>query len=220
MIAEEDGERNAETKRPTSWKCTPECKQPTSLAAQCIVMSKQLFDKPVQTLREGLEIIDKCTVHRHYTCPLQTNNGNPYYELGGHPLPCSQVNSHCESSLRILRAAATHYPLLRRFLVLLYEAIRYHHLLDSIDTALCAGDFETLSKICGIADYEVLFRVCAGGPDPLLDKGTNQSIRLQQPNLPDVETDFHLQHAELIANMEKSLRTMQIFLAVVVSVFC
>lgn len=203
VIAEEDGERDAETKRPTSWKCTPECRQLISLAAQCIVMSKQLFGKPVQTLREGLEIIDKCTVHRHYTCPLQTNNGNPYYELGGHPLPCSQVNSHCESSLRIIRAAATHYPLLCRFLVLLYEAIRYHHLLDSIDTALCAGDFETLSKICGIVDYKVLFRECAGDQDPLLDKGTNQSIRLQQPNLPDVETDLHLQHAELIANVEK-----------------
>ena len=124
VIAEEEGERDAKTKRPTGWRCTPECKQPTSEEAQCIVMIKKLFDKPVQTLREGLQIIDKCTQHGHYTCPVRADNDKkPYYELAGHPLPCSQANSHCESSLRVLRAAATHFPVLRRFLILLYEAI-------------------------------------------------------------------------------------------------
>ena len=145
VIAEEEGERDAKTKRPTAWRCTPECKQPTSEEAQCIVLVKRLFDKPVQTIREGLQILDKCTLHGHYTCPVQGDNAEkPYHELAGHPLPCSQANSHCESSLRVLRAAATHFPVLRRFLILLYEAIRQHHLLDSIDTALCAGDFEAL----------------------------------------------------------------------------
>ena len=46
-----------------------------------------------------------------------------YHELAGHPLPCSVVNAECDSSLRILRAPATHFPLLHRFVVLLYEAM-------------------------------------------------------------------------------------------------
>ena len=54
VIALEEGERDAKTKRPTAWRCTPECKQPTSEEGQCIVMIKKLFAKPVQTLREGL----------------------------------------------------------------------------------------------------------------------------------------------------------------------
>ena len=96
MIAEEEGQRDAKTKRPTRWKCTPECKQPTPEEAHCIVLTKQLFDKPVQSLGEGLQIIDKRTVHGHYTRPLIGDNGDPYSELADHPLPCYQINSHCK----------------------------------------------------------------------------------------------------------------------------
>ena len=81
-----------------------------------------------------------------------------YNELAGHPLPCSMLNAECDSSLRILRAAATHFPLWRRFVVLLYEAIRLHRQLDSIDSALCAGDFSRLVQLCGLSDYKVLFK--------------------------------------------------------------
>ena len=84
-----------------------------------------------------------------------------YHELAGHPLPCSMVNAECDSSLRILRAAATHFPLLRRFVVLLYEAIRLHRQLDRIDTGLCAGDFSCLVQLCGLSDYKVLFKACS-----------------------------------------------------------
>ena len=204
MIAEKEGERDAKTKRPTAWRCTPECKQPTSEEAQCIVTIKKLFDKPVQTLREGLQIIDKCTLHGHYTCPVRADNDKkPYYELAGHPLPCSQANSHCESSLRVLRAAATHFPVLRRFLILLYEAIRQHRLLHRIDTALCAGDFEALITICGIEDCKALFTTCSPDQTASFQDSANQPIRLQQSNLPDLETDLHLQHVGLIADVEK-----------------
>ena len=66
-----------------------------------------------------LHTIDKCTVHGHYTNLMEADYaGKPYNELAGHPLPCSQVNSHCESHLRILNAAATHarYPALGYFI--------------------------------------------------------------------------------------------------------
>ena len=107
---------------------------------KCIKSLKDLFEKPVRKLKEALNGIDSCSEHGHYTCPV-VKKEEAYHELAGHPLPCSMVNAECNSSPRILRAAATHFPLLRRFVVLLYEAIRLHHQLDRIDTALCAGDF-------------------------------------------------------------------------------
>jgi len=47
-----------------------------------------------------------------------------YYQLAGHPLPCYDENSKCQSSLRALRAAATHYPELRKLKRIIYEAER------------------------------------------------------------------------------------------------
>ena len=52
MIAEEVGERNAKTQRPESWKCTHECKLPTSEEVKHIMPTKELFEKSVQKLRE------------------------------------------------------------------------------------------------------------------------------------------------------------------------
>ena len=137
VIAEEEGKRNQKTNRPKWWKCTSECKLPTSQEVQSIMTTKALFELPVQKLRESLNSIDECTEHGHYSRPLNMQNSQGemlYYELAGHPLPCT---SDCQSSLRVLRAAATHFPQLRRLVCLLYEAIRQHRLLESIDTALC-----------------------------------------------------------------------------------
>ena len=47
-----------------------------------------LFEKPVQTLREGLNGVDECSEHGHYKHPLNADHEMPYYELAGHPLPC------------------------------------------------------------------------------------------------------------------------------------
>ena len=111
VIAEEEGERDAKTHRPKRCKCTSECKLPTETEAQCIMATKALFEKPVQTLREGLNGVDECSEHGHYKHPLNADYEMPYYELAGHPLPCTMVNADCKSSLRVLRAAATHFPL-------------------------------------------------------------------------------------------------------------
>ena len=153
VIAEEEGERNEETNRPKWWKCTAECKLPTSLEVQSIMSTKSLFEQPVHKLREDLNSIGQCSEHGHYSRPLNSEGEMLYYELAGHPLPCT---SDCQSSLRALRAVATHFPQLRRFLHLLYEGIRQHRLLESIDTALCTGDFEKLSKLCAISYCKLL----------------------------------------------------------------
>ena len=36
-----------------------------------------------------------------------------------------------------------------------------------------------------------------------MEDGDSQPIRLQRPNLPDLETDLYVEHAELIADIEK-----------------
>ena len=102
------------------------------------------------------------------------------------------------------------------FVVLLYTPIRQHRLLESIDTALCAGDFEKLSKLCYITQYTKQFKAsnedCSGGS---LEDGTSQPIRLQQPSLPDLEPDMHVEYAELIADVD--LLMMQSFPAAAAS---
>ena len=70
VIAEEEGERDVKTSRPKRWKCTSECKLPTSMEVKCIKSLKDLFEKPVRKLREALNGIDNCSEHGHYTCPL------------------------------------------------------------------------------------------------------------------------------------------------------
>ena len=90
---------------------------------------------------------------------------------------------------------------------MLYTAIRQHRLLESIDTALCAGDIEKLSKLCCITQYTKLLKACSSNEDCSgggLEDGTTQPIRLQQPMLPDLESDMHVEYAELIADVEKS----------------
>ena len=48
--------------------------------------------------------------------------------------------------------------MLRRFLSLLYDAIRSHKIIDDIDRALKAGDFVSLARLlCGNANYKKLF---------------------------------------------------------------
>ena len=144
------------------------------------------------------------TTDQHPGITMQVNTPKPYYELAGHPLPCATVNSNCKSSLRIIRAAATHFPLLRRLVVLVYEAIRLHRLLDNI---LCAGDFKKLVQICDIEDYKVIFSASSISADVVsidaVADDTDLPIGLQQPNLPDLESELHVQYAAIISEVEK-----------------
>ena len=206
VIAEEEGKRNEKSNRPKCWKCTAECKLPTPREVRSIMSTKALFEQPVQKLREALNTIDECTEHGHYSRPLNVLNSKGetlYYELAGHPLPCT---SDCQSSLRVLRAAATHFPQLRRLVCLLYDAIRQHRLLESIDTALCAGDLEKLLKLCAVS-YDKLFRSIDSNEDSCgtadSEDAVHQPIRLQQPKLPDLESHLHVEHTQVIADIEK-----------------
>ena len=74
-----------------------------------------------------------------------------------------------------------------------------------IDTALCAGDFEKLTELCRITEYNVLMKACSIDENcsaaGLVDS-EDQPIRLQKPKLPDLESELHINHAELIAELD------------------
>ena len=52
VVTEEEGPRYRKTDRPLKWKCTAECKLPTSNEEQCIVAVKVLFEEPAHKLRQ------------------------------------------------------------------------------------------------------------------------------------------------------------------------
>ena len=70
---------------------------------------------------------------------------NPPEEKKGHPLPCS--SDCCTSRLRILRAAAVHYPILRTLLTNIYRARRSHNGIRDIESGLSEGSISSLKNI-------------------------------------------------------------------------
>ena len=71
------------------------------------------------------------------------------------PLVCS-IDGGCQSKLRILSAASTHYPVLGNFMHHLHSAIRSHSCVHDIDESLCDGDFDALMEITNVDDFESL----------------------------------------------------------------
>ena len=58
--------------------------------------------------------------------------------------------------MRILRDAATHYPLLIKLLRLVYSGVNSQKCVQNIDNALSAGDYHTLMDIIELTDFEAL----------------------------------------------------------------
>ena len=114
-------------------------------------------------------------------------------DVAGHPLMCTIAG--CESKLRTLRTAAPHYPLLRTLLAGLYESICYHKFIASIDSALRIDKFASLALLCRFGDYRKLFS------SDLTDK---PSVA-QKPNMPDIESELCIKHANVIVELEKKL---------------
>ena len=71
------------------------------------------------------------------------------------------TGNECNSKLRILRAASTHYAVLRSFLHAVYDAIRNHKRVAHLDAALHSGDSTYLMRACQIDSYESLLAYVA-----------------------------------------------------------
>ena len=134
------------TSQARKWKCTSECKLPTSEERKRIVSLKLQFDKSsIPALRWASDKVDTGCPHLHASTPFTCKhkgkreyNSDQCRELKGHPLPCSaQVDSECLSTLRLLRAVAPHYTrICRSFFTFCMESIDCMFLLTAL-TWLC-----------------------------------------------------------------------------------
>ena len=180
--------------QPMKWACTSECKIPTVDEVHAIVELKEAFDKPIQEVRQALNICDSNCPNQHYTKVV----GNAATELQGHPLVCFN-NGGCCSKMRILRSAATHFSVLATMLCHMYSAVNSHQCVKNIDNALSAGDFHTLMEITKLSDFatllsnevETTYEQCT----ETADKGIVH---------PGVEIQLLTKHAQLITELEKN----------------
>ena len=106
---------------------------------------KSAFELSIEELRTALTVCDYGCPYGHYSklvksCPV---------DRIGHPIVC-YCGSLCTSQLRILRAASTHFPVLRQLLCEVHSAIASHKFVLEIDEALSAGDYHKLMEIANI----------------------------------------------------------------------
>ena len=188
------------------WKCTAECKLPTDDEVASIQKAKDVFKLPMPELRHELENIDSGCENGHYVTPCSadpvmfpSNEDDPSQRLMGHPLTCASGN--CESLLRIVRAASTHYPLLRRFHRLMYVVRQQHWAVHKIDASLCAADFNQLMELAAIRDFDDLFSEEVNACSEYDDVVPDCSV----PGLPGIETQLQIKHAKLITELEKKV---------------
>ena len=118
-------------------------------------------------------------------------------QLRGHPIPCASVA--CSSLLRMLPAAADCYLKLRRFLLLLCCAKKYHQQILDIDSALGAADFNLLAAVAGISDFAEFFHSDAEEDNSLA------VASFMQPGMPGVEAKLEWEHATVITQFEEEL---------------
>ena len=140
------------------WKCTSECKTVSLAEVDAIVKLLQTFKTPMDQVRIALDSWDRgCPNGHYYVKVLDTETFGDFGTIRrrGHPLVCFN-DGGCDSKIRILRAASTHYPKLRTFLHYLHNAIRSHVTVREIDQFLGAGNFCVLMQMCEVETFECL----------------------------------------------------------------
>ena len=111
--------------QPVKWNCSSECKPVTEAEVAAIVHLQQAFED-MQELRTALDTCDGGCPNEHFTKAIATGDpDSEIVELRGHLLVCFNDGGCC-SQLRTLRAASTHYSVLRTFLNHVYSAITSH----------------------------------------------------------------------------------------------
>ena len=179
---------------PMKWECSSECKILSDNDVCTIIDLAAAFQKPMRELRCELESVDSGCPNQHYTKYVDTT-----MQLKGHPLVCFN-DSGCHSKLRILRSAATHYPVLVTLSHHVYQAIGAHVGVQMIDRAMGSGDFHTLMEITKTCDFETLlsndidtsYEQCTEAADSVLIHA-------------GVENKLLIEHAQLITQFENEI---------------
>ena len=142
------------------WPCSILCKKLTEQQKEALVQLKRHFDNPVEMIRALLKHLDDGCQQTHYSksCIVGSSDGDMVISmkhLMGHPMHCA--SDACSSLLRVLRAAAVHYPALRTLLQQLYCARRNSLLIDKIELDLSSVDCILSLKLnLGLEDLAVL----------------------------------------------------------------
>ena len=192
-----DSNKHKSKKQPIKWACSDECihKSLSETEVSAIIEFKEAFDKPIQEVRHALDVCDSDCPNQHYTTFV-------YYvavDLQGHPLVCYN-NCGCRSKVRILRSAATHFPVLATLLRLVSSALNAHKCVQHIDKALCDGDFQSLMEITKMNDFETVFSYDV---ERTYEQCTDTAkCELVQPG---IETKLLTKHAQLITELEKEI---------------
>ena len=191
---EDYSEKDKEKKK---WECSSECKPVTDAEVGIILQLKAAFEMPLEDVRHALDHCDEGCPNGHYTRLIGSNP----IDLKGHPLVCSN-SARCQSKLRVLRAASTHFPVLRKFLRQTHSAITNHKCVFEIDKALCTGNYEKLMNIANIEKFESL--LCNEVEASYEHSAGVESVHsaLRQPIL---EEQLLISHAKLIAELEKEI---------------
>ena len=179
------------------WRCHKECRPLSVSEVAAILDLRSCLELSVEEAREALA---KCDLG----CPFVHSTklvGSTPVALKGHPIVCYTGDS-CTSTLRILRAASTHFPVLRKFLVHVTTALSCHKIVCSIDSALQCGNYKKLMQFTDVKKVELLL-------------GSNIAERYQQLNVddcphslfksPTLEMDLAIAHAALISAFEKEI---------------
>ena len=206
-----------------TWSCSPRCKSVSDKEVSIIVDLKHIFHRDISDLRQALEQCDECPhVHGYKqewqvvvkakklsstdttTDDLKEQPGDKPFkpeERKGHPLVCHLPGSPCESKLRILRAAAVHYPKLAVFQKDVYLARRQHFIIQKIDLAIENKDYGSLLEICRTS-FQNLFQ-------RQVSVSTSESLSNDQPvsplRVPYLEAELLTAHAKVIKLFEKQV---------------
>ena len=178
-----------------NWECSRECKPTSDEEVDAILALKAAFESSIEEVRRALETYDDGCPNGHYSKAIE------FYSVGlkGHPLVCSNGDGGCQSKLRILRAVATHFPVLRHDV---YSTIRSHTCVFEIDKALCDGNYHKLMEITNVEKLEALLSYdVESSYEQCTDVECADSV-IRQPNR---ELQLLITHAGLITELEKEI---------------
>ena len=197
-ISSSGNETSKKGKQPLKWCCSSECKTLTEAEVAAVVNLKQAFEKPMEELRTALYACDNGCPNGHYTkAVVREHAGSIVVDLQGHTLPCFNDGGCC-SQLRILRAASTHYSVLRTLLNHVYSAITSHLGVLNIDKALSTGDLHFLKEITKVPDFAMfLTNDLDCSYEQHIDAAVADSV------LKSVESRLLIAHAQVISDLEK-----------------
>ena len=179
------------------WKCSSECKPLSEGEVNSILSFKEAFKLPIEEVRAALSTCDYGCPFGHYSKQI----GETSVGLKGHPIVC-YCGSECTSQLRILRAASTHFSVLRKFLRDVHCAISSHKCVLQVDEALNTGNYDILMKMLNIKKFESLFSSDIYSKyEQVTGNGCSDSCLRR----PDLETHLVKTYIKVISELEKEI---------------